>query len=214
MYGELYQYLVLHKQLHVPGIGTFRVERKSADIDFANKLVNPPCYSVSLHQGQAPPSKKLFDWLASVFGISELDAVIRFNDFAFDLKDRVRLGHKLEWKGIGTLSKGLAGEIRFEPLLGEQPEGSPIPAIKVIRENAQHTVRVGEDEKTSGEMIELLNLSGRKRSYRWAAVLIIMLLTFIFIIYYFSVNGWNISSTANRQRISPTETAPSSKLIQ
>ncbi len=58
MYGELYQYLVLHKQLNIPGIGTFLVERKPADIDFVNKVVNPPAYTVALHHGNATTSKK------------------------------------------------------------------------------------------------------------------------------------------------------------
>src|SRR5882672_2379703 len=109
MYGELYQYLVLNKQLNIPGIGTFMLERRPADIDFANKLINPPSFHIALHHGNMVPSKKLFSWLSLVFDISERDAVIRFNDFVFDLKDQVMAGHKLHWQGIGILSKGLAG---------------------------------------------------------------------------------------------------------
>ena len=75
MYGELYQYLILHKQLNIPGIGTFLVERKPADIDFARKIINPPAYTIALHHGNATPSNKIFSWLATVFNISEQDAL-------------------------------------------------------------------------------------------------------------------------------------------
>ncbi len=50
----------------------------------------------------------------------------------------------------------MAGEIRFDASLKDVKAGTPVPAIKVIRENAEHSIRVGEQEKTSTEMIEML----------------------------------------------------------
>ncbi|MEI9912027.1 MAG: hypothetical protein WDO71_21700 [Bacteroidota bacterium] len=40
MYQELYAYLILHRQLNVPGIGTFLVERKPAETEFTHKQIN------------------------------------------------------------------------------------------------------------------------------------------------------------------------------
>ena len=214
MYGELYQYLVLHKQLNIPGIGTFLVERKPADIDFVGKIVNPPAYTIALHHGNTTPSKKVFNWLSDVFNISERDALSRFNDFAFELRDKVMAGDKLQWDGIGTLSKGLAGEIRFDASLKGMSIGEPIPANKVIRENAQHTVRVGEDQKTSTEMIEWLSPAEEKKSYWWAAALIIGLLAFVFIAWYFSTKGLNTTSTGNQQKLEPQKESSTYKLSQ
>jgi hypothetical protein len=214
MYGELYQYLVLHKQLNIPGIGTFLVERKPADIDFVGKIVNPPAYSVALHHGNATPSKKIFSWLSDVFNISERDALSRFNDFAFELRDKVMAGEKLLWSGVGTLSKGLAGEIRFDASLKAMSIGEPVPASKVIRENAEHTVRVGEDRKTSTEMIEWLSPAEEKKSHWWAAALIIGLLAFVFIAWYFSTKGLDTSSSGNRQKPEPQKATATYKLSQ
>jgi hypothetical protein len=42
MYAELYQYLLLHNKLPVPGIGTFLLEKSAAQGDFANKRINAP----------------------------------------------------------------------------------------------------------------------------------------------------------------------------
>lgn len=203
MYGELYQYFILHKQLNIPGIGTFLLERKPANIDFINKIADPPAYTVALHHGNTTPSKNIFSWLASSLDISEPDALIKFNDFALDIKDRVLAGDKLQWNGIGSLSKGMAGEIRFEASLKDMKAGEPVPAIKVIRENARHSVRVGEQRKTSTEMIEMLATAEEKKTYWWAIALITGLLAFIFIAIYFSSNGLTTSSAANQKKLTP-----------
>lgn len=214
MYGELYQYLVLHKQLNIPGIGTFQVERKPADIDFIGKVVNPPAYTVALHHGNTTASKKVFSWLSDVFNISERDALSRFNDFAFELRDKVMAGDKLEWDGVGVLSKGLAGEIRFDASLKGMTIGELIPANKVIRENAQHLVRVGEDQKTSTEMMERLVPEEEKRSYWWAAALIIGLLALFFLAWYFSARRLDSSATGNQQKLEPQKEAATYKLSE
>ena len=212
MYGELYQYLILHKQLNIPGIGTFLLERKPADIDFVNKVANPPAFTVALHHGNTTPSKKVFNWLASSLNISERDALIRFNDFAVDTRNRILTGDKLEWNGIGTFSKGMAGEIRFEASLKDMKAGTPVPAIKVIREHAEHTVRVGEQEKTSSEMIEMLAPAEETRKTSWWGIaLIVGLLAFIFIALYFSSKGLNTSSAGNQQKLEPQKETPTHK---
>jgi hypothetical protein len=212
MYGELYQYLILHKQLNIPGIGTFLVERKPADIDFVNKIVNPPAYTISLHHGNTAPSKNVFSWLASTLNISERDALTQFNDFALDIKDKMIAGDRLQWNGIGILSKGMAGEIRFEASLKDMKAGAPVPAIKVIREHAEHSIRVGEQEKTSSEMIEILAPVEEKKVHWWGIALIAGLLAFIFIALYFSSKGLSTSSVGNQQKLAPEKETPTHKL--
>ena len=208
MYGELYQYLILHKQLNMPGIGTFLLERKPAHIDFVNKIAEPPAYTVALHHGNVPASKNVFDWLSATLNISELDAVKRFNDFAVDIKNQVMAGDRLQWDGVGIFTRGMAGEIRFEALLKDMKAGVPIPALKVIRENAELTMRVGEEEKTSSQMIEMLAPASVKRIQWWGIALIIGLLAFIFIGVYLSSKGVEPSSAGNQQKASPGKAAP------
>ncbi|MGK2862958.1 MAG: hypothetical protein ACSLE0_13570 [Chitinophagaceae bacterium] len=203
MYGELYQYFILHKQLNIPGIGTFFLERKPASIDFVNKIADPPFYTIALHHGNSDSSKNILGWLAATLNISERDALNRFNDFALDLKNKVLSGDQLQWSGIGTLSKGMAGEIRFEASLKDMKAGTSVPAIKVMRENAEHKVRVGEEQKTSTQMMEWLAPTDEKKSNWWGIALIVGLLAFIFIAIYFSTKGFNSSSAANQQKLTP-----------
>jgi hypothetical protein len=210
MYGELYQYLILYKQLDLPGIGSLLVEKTPAQFVIADKIINPPAFSIVLQANTITPSKKFFNWLGSKLDITERDAVIRFNDFLFELKKQLSSGSKLEWSGIGTISKGLAGDIKLEKSLEGHSPALPVPAIKVLRENAEHIIRVGEEERTSAEMRELLNPAdeeSRKKAYLWTAAIIIAIISVIFIGYYFSVHGMSPSSASNQQKLVPqTET--------
>ncbi|HLG41203.1 MAG TPA: hypothetical protein VI461_16095, partial [Chitinophagaceae bacterium] len=64
MYNELYEYLVLNRQLSVPGIGTFFLERKPAETDLSYRQINASAYTIVLKHSNATPAKKFFYWLA------------------------------------------------------------------------------------------------------------------------------------------------------
>jgi hypothetical protein len=213
MYQDLYEYLVLNKQLSLPGIGTLHVERKPSEADFTHRQINPPVYSIALHPDNATPAKKFFFWLADKWNLQYHEAIVRFNGFAFDLKNQILSGSKITWDQVGTLSKGIAGEIKFEQVLKESTFDPPVSAARIIREKAVHTVRVGEDEKTSVEMSEWLNPEEPARTYWWAPSLIAAILLIILIGLYFSQNGMNPSSAGNQQKTTSEKPAPSYNLL-
>jgi hypothetical protein len=204
MYEELYQYFIQHKKLAVPGVGTFLLERRPAESDFVNKKINPPFYSVTLKPSADPPSINFFRWLAGALHISNHDAIIRFNDFVFDIKKQITDGDIIDWHGVGKISKGLAGETKFAPAI-ELAIEKPVTAEKVIREKAEHMVRVGEDQKTSVEMTEMLNQPEARKNYWWITALAVGLLSFLFIGWYFSEHGVDVTSTANNKKLVPIE---------
>ncbi len=213
MYDVLYQYLIQHKQVSLPGIGTFLLSRKAAQADFANKLFLPPSYFFVLDKDNDTPKKKLFIWLSAVLNISEWDAIKKVNDFSFELKKQVNTGNDINWKGIGVFRKGLAGDIKFEPeqLVFEQP----VPGEKVIREKEEHTMMVGEWERTSTEMSELLAQPGKetKRSYRWTGAIIVCILI-IFLVIYFFERGLKTASLGTQKKIPVQEASPTYKQMQ
>lgn len=204
MYPELYQYLLLHNNLPIPGIGTFSVERTPARMDFPNRLIHAPAYQVSLREQTASPSGYFYYWLGKALQVSDLDAVIRFNDFVFELKRQISAGNTINWQGVGTVKKGLSGGIQFEPAIQGIYE-DPVPAEKVLREKAEHIVRVGEEERTATEMENILARPADKKSGWWAYAGILALLSVIFIGWYLSENGLETDSVANTQKLVPAE---------
>ena len=208
MYEELYQYLLQHKKLPVPGIGTIVLEREPARADFPNRQVLAPVYSFRFQSAAPVPPGRFFNWLGAVLGISQMDAVVRFNDFVFELRKQVDKGHTIQWEGVGEIRKGLAGEIRFQPHIPALT-AQPVPAQKVLREKAVHTVRVGEEEKTAEEMEAFLSRPEKQPSYWWAWALALGTLSLIFTGWYFSTHGLDSSTTANTKQLQPLETPAS-----
>ncbi|MEQ1676396.1 MAG: hypothetical protein ABL876_06840 [Chitinophagaceae bacterium] len=213
MYTELYQYLLKHKELPVPGIGTFLLQKRSAVLDFPNRKINPPTYAIIMERGSHLPGKNFFTWLAGALGIVDREAIFRFNDFAIEMKKQITDGDVIHWEEVGILSKGLSGDVKFVPAPDAATLEKPVSAEKVIREKAAHMVRVGEDEKSSEEMTEMLSQPEERKNYWWAYALAIALVAFIFIGWHFSEYGMEISSVANGKKVIPAAAAETYRVL-
>ena len=204
MYDELYRLFILNKELSIPGIGNFSLNRKPAEANFLDKVVYPPGYYVSFTKDASTPSKNFFYSLAELLNLSDRDAVVRFNDFAFDLRKKIAAGNEIIWEGIGTLSMSNSGNVLLIPNKTPIFE-EPVAAEKAIREHAEHKVLVGEQERTSVEMTELLTKPEKKRSNWWITALVAGILLIIFLFWHFSKNNWNLPATSNQQLLSPNQ---------
>lgn len=213
MYDLLYEYFILHKELSLPGIGTFSMLRKPAAMDFPNRKMEAPAYAVTLQYPALAPAPGLFAWLSKALQITDREAVMRFNDFAFQLKKQISDGERIDWQGVGQLNKGLAGEVKFIPAVKVITLEEGVSASKVIREKAEHMVKVGEDEKTSEEMTAFLNRPAGKRSYWWAWALVAGLVAIMFIGWHFSEQGVSVSACANQSRTVPDSSGATYQLV-
>lgn len=212
MYDELYEFLLQQKELNLPGIGVFSIQRNPAVANFIDKQIQPPAYEITFNeQAQDFSSKRIFFWLAEKLNISDGEAVVRFNDFVFGLKKKIAEGTAIDWKGVGTISKG-TNKLFFTPVSLLSIEG-PVEAQKMIREHAEHTVLVGERERTSAEMTEFLNDPGEKKNYWWAYALVTGIAAIVFICWFFSDNGITTSSTGNIESISINKEEPTYTLL-
>lgn len=212
MYEILYQYLIRHRKMPLAGIGTLQLERKAAQLNFAEKQAEPPSYSVQLLSADETPELDFYSWLGGVLQVSDREAIIRYNDFSFALKKELREGSTIDWKGVGRFSQGLAGDIRFVADAANSPEAI-VPAEKVIRDKSSHTVRVGEDERSSEEMEKLLSGETATRDYWWAWALVAGLLAVSFAGWHFSENGIGGGATANPAKLVPAESTVTYRLL-
>jgi hypothetical protein len=204
MYAELYRYLLQYKKLPVPGIGTFLLAKNPAVADFPNKVIHAPGYQVAFTQSVERPGSNFYQRLAQLLGISEREAATRFNDFSFDFKDKIDKGCQISWSGMGLLTKGVDGAVKFTALAPLVTEMA-VPAGKVIRQKAEHTVRVGEDQKTAEEMTLLLNQPEKEKSYWWIWAAVLALLSLLFLGWHFSSNG--IDAIGVQQKFLPLDAA-------
>ena len=97
MFAEFYRYLILNYRLTLPGIGQFTLERKPSQADFINKQLHAPTYAISMQQDAGSPSISFFKWLSGALAISEREAIIKFNDFLYDVKKQIEDGAVVKW---------------------------------------------------------------------------------------------------------------------
>ncbi|MGB8193067.1 MAG: hypothetical protein WCF67_14160 [Chitinophagaceae bacterium] len=187
-------YLIQHKSISIPGLGTIYVERLPAMNDFTNRQLHPPSYRFRFDKYFDAPDKDFFTFLASNTGIPEYEAIKQYNEFAYDVRNRIRQEDKFTWPEVGVLSKEMSGEIHFESL-GPEVYQQPVPAVRVIRQDASHAMLVGDQETTTQDMSELLSEETivEKESW-WIYALILFALALCMLFFHFFRSGGGLES--------------------
>jgi hypothetical protein len=208
MFEALYLFLIKHKQLILPEIGTISLQMQPAKTQFVERCVLPPEFSFSFSPNYQPISNKFFRWLSHQMGIPETEAIVSFNDFALQLKNDLENGKTIEWQRLGKISRNTSNEIVFRPEEKDFFFYQTVHAEKVLRENVKHHLIVGEKERTASEMSEVLQEPGSSVSRRdqwwiWPVAIIVILL--IYIGWYISENSIKSSPTGNTEVVTPTE---------
>jgi hypothetical protein len=196
MRHTLYEFLVLNKWLTLPGIGTISIRQESSQLDITNRQFTPPSFAYSLDARKDSPSKKLFEWISAALGITEWDAIKAVNDFSVSFKNELAENKLVVWEKVGSFKNDGAGNLKLDPdvsIPGEQP----VIAEKVIRQKAEHTILVGEQERSSAEMEEYFADTPVKRNYTSLIAAILVVIAILFIGWYFSEKGFTPSAAGN-----------------
>ncbi len=114
MNNVLVSYLLQHKSISIPGLGSMYIERIPAQTDFVNRRILPPDYHFRFDKYFDAPDKDFFTYLAKQQNIADYEAIKWYNEWAYELRSKIREGQIVEWAGIGTLKKDISGEIIFE----------------------------------------------------------------------------------------------------
>lgn len=206
MTEALTSYLLQHKSISIPGLGTVYIERIPAQTDFINKQLLPPSYHFRFDKYFDAPDKEFFTYLAQQKDIADYEAIKWYNEWAYELRNRLRTDEVVEWNGVGVLKKDVSGEIVFEAA-GAIPTGQqPVPAVRVIHSNAQHTMLVGDREVTreivseDAEPYPFEEEQPVKNNW-WIYAIIIGAIALSIIFFNFYQNGFSTSGTGNQQRI-------------
>jgi len=201
MRDTLYEFLLLNKKLSLPGIGTISLSQNSAEHDLPSKQFTAPSFYFIIGSRNDKPSKKLFDWLSASLNITEWDAIKAVNDFSFALKKKLSEDGEVNWENVGMIRRDNNGDLKLDQQNILLQSEQPVTAEKVIRVKAEHTVLVGEREKTSVEMEEYFAGSPPKKNYSWLIAVILTALAVMFIGWYFSEKGFSTSSAGNQSVI-------------
>ena len=203
VFKQLAIYLFRQKELQIPRIGRFWVVQQPARLDVADKLILPPVFEVRFGQGPDPVPEYQLAYLAEwsdqpVAAVhNELERVGAELGSSYSISD-TQVDNDAADPGYSSKALHIEGL-------------QAIPARKVIREHAQHTVLVGEREMQSGAVREMLNATGSKRSYAIIAGWILLFLAVAAIVLLLFNNKFALSGTGNKAVITPEQPAPSYK---
>ena len=197
MFQVLNAYLFQHRSISIPGLGTIYLETFSADVDVADRTLLPPVYKFRFDKYFDAPDRDFFSFIAVKRNILDYEAIKWYNEFSFELRNRIRTEAEVNWDGVGILKKDDTGNILFESVDGKDLFLAPTPAMRVNRQNAQHTILVGDQEKTNFEMNEWLHdeEAGRatKKSW-WIPALVLAIIILALLGWHFYANGWSLGN--------------------
>lgn len=185
MLNSLQKYFILYKKLSLPGIGWFSAEETVARLDFTEKKLHAPSQLINFYPQAALPNKVFFQFLAEELAVEETQAIRHFNEFVFDLKDQLNAAGSIALPGIGKLYRNEKNEYQFQSDNWMNEYFPDLSAERIIREGAEHTIRVGEEEKTNTQMHEMLFAEkSTPADYWWLYAVILALLGIAALIYY------------------------------
>jgi hypothetical protein len=193
MWQVLNAYLFQHRSISIPGLGTIYLETLSASVDVAERTMQPPAYQFRFDKYFDAPDKEFFAFLAVQRNILDYEAIKWYNEFSFDLRNKIRAEERVSWDGVGVLRKDGSGGVFFEPAPTPLLFLQPTPAMRVSRQDAQHNLVVGDRERTSGEMNEWLHDNSRRRRPLswWVIALVLAGLALAFLGWYFYAHGFS-----------------------
>ncbi len=200
MLQVLNAYLFQHRSISIPGLGTIYLETFPAHVDVADRTVLPPVYRFRFDKYFDAPEKEFFAYLATQGRMLDFEAIKWYNEFSFDLRNRIRNEEEVPWAGIGVLRKDGSGNILLESATAPEFFQQPVRAVKVKHQDAVHTLLVGDQERTSGEMNEWLQEEPvvRKRLSWWMVALVLVLIGLAILAWHFYTHGF---STANQSTL-------------
>lgn len=197
MHEIFIDFLAKNKSLPLPGIGQIEMVTEPAKLDFINKTIYPPKESAGFVPAPADilssaetqeTNKTVFQnnflpFLAYRLNISESEAHKAFEQYLSQIKSSLEHQQSFTLPGIGILQKENDG-LKLNNNFSSDKYFEPLHVEQVIRENTSHTIRVGEDEKTSEQMQEFLNRTEKKENW-WIAAIILAVLGIAAIAWYY-----------------------------
>lgn len=200
----LQEYIAQHHELFLPGIGKIALIKQPARADFSEKLFYPPQEEWVLFPNEDGSQEALINFIARKKNISTTDAKQQLGGYYLEMKRQLIHHKEMNIPGVGIIKSGEGGALQLDIEVAENMLLKPVIAERVMRKDAEHTMLVGDKEKTSTEMNEWLSeleKGHNNRWWAWAAAIAVIAMGLI--LYSYSNNHWMVKGSGNQQNVSP-----------
>lgn len=199
MFQELHHYFFQYKTVCIPGVGTLHLVQQPATLDVVNQQLLPPHQKVRFSRKVSVEPHQLHT-LAAHFNNDQALVAEELTRFGEALRSRLQ-EEPFCWQGVGRLELDGA-YVHFEPQGADAALLEPVSAQRVLRENVQHTVLVGDVERqmtTEEYQAELLEDRPRRS---WVEIIgwIVVALALAFIGYHIYISNGQASGSGLQQK--------------
>ena len=174
MYQIIAPTLFQNKICKLPGIGTLRMLAHPAETDFINSRILPPLETIDF-----TPEKEGDGNFNEFSAMSEL------------LNKNLEQDGRVELNGIGSFTKDAEGTIKFSPVEIDPIFFQSVTAERVLRDNAEHNMLVGDQQRTNVQMTEYFNEKPTTREKWKVFALVLGAIGLGLLILYFARHGFN-----------------------
>lgn len=179
MQEALYQYLITHQQLQLPGIGQLVLQYHSADIDYNAQKINAPFVKVLMNyteNEEAVNNQHL--WVSGLTGAAPEHTAADIGKWVNKIKSVTGNGQQFLWPGIGLFKKG-HGRVVFEPENENRSLGAAYPAEKIINIAPVYNTELNElsvSKPSEKKVIKTTAVGNNSAKYWWVPGIILILL--------------------------------------
>lgn len=145
MLNHLTAYLLQHKQVGIPHVGTLRLLQRPPALNVADKVIEPPSCAVEISRTETI-SEHQWTFLESSTGRNKEAVANDLRSFGDSLWYKMNNGG-FDWEGLGTITN------EGQPLVFAVAALQPMPAEKVVRPDAAHKILVGDREIQSVQSV-------------------------------------------------------------
>lgn len=174
----LYRYFSLNGKVSIPGLGDLSMVRVPAVIDFSTKQLFPPYQVLKFKINNTDSTPEQSSYIARLSGMNNELVDNELKVLGDSLRARLMAERKLEWMDVGSFSVSDDGEIGFVPKTVTTDFFLPVQFTHVLRPDAEHTIKVGEDEKTNTDMevfFEDQRANAGKSKWQKAALVLVLI---------------------------------------
>jgi nucleoid DNA-binding protein len=176
-------FLAQHYSLTIKDLGTFSVVEDAPSWEAVKQQFTTPETIIKFSNTAEETTEEFINFIATKNKLT-IKVANEYIQNAIELFQSDYTNNKFIINGIGTLQKKGARELELHQSFTNQYK--PITAVKVIRQDAKHTLRVGETETTNLQMQEYYEQGISKKTIGWFTIaLLLSIATIGYILFYF-----------------------------
>ncbi len=190
MYELFYKYLILNHKVGLPGVGSFFVTRIPAKMDFVTRSLFAPAEVIQFNKEHQAAEKGFYEFVEKQMNISDVDAITRFSNFSFQIKEKASQPGGISLPGIGLLRTDFDGSLYFS---AEENKTASLKQIYLDNSNTTSNANLVEVYDTGestiiAQEVEITSekiIINKQEDYWWVYAIILALMGVGALMYYY-----------------------------